>query len=256
MAAGYCVVAVYHFQVYMGGIALIKLLIVDDHLLLREGIKYILGAYDNLQIAAEAYDGEDALRVLKTNKFDIILSDINMPKINGIELIRRVKGINKNAKCIVLSAYADEGFVTAAFEAGAKGYVLKSASPETIVDAIRHVRSGGYYFHTAMPKRLQKVAANTVASLNKPLELPPPEQDSVQAAERPKRKPRTKLTLREVELMSLIAQGLRNRDIASQLRLSEKTIKNHLTSVFRKLGVEDRTQALCVAVQKKIVLMR
>lgn len=225
---------------------MIRLLVVDDHLLLREGIKCILGTYENLQIIAEASDGEDALRILKTNKVDILLVDINMPKLNGIELIRRVKSMKKDIRCIVLTAYADEKYVTEAIKAGAKGYVLKSASSDVIVEAIKNVENGGYYFHREMPKRLQRIAQNTVASMAVTLE----------PMRFPARKPKDRLTLREIELMSLIGQGLRNRDIAEKLFLSEKTVKNHLTNIFRKLGVADRTQALCVAVQKKIVILQ
>lgn len=239
---------------------MIKILIVDDHLLLREGIKCILGTYDNLQITAEAYDGEHALRTLKTNKFDIVISDINMPKMNGIELVRRVNRLQKKAKCIILSTYADEGFVTAAIKAGAKGYVLKSASAETIVEAIDKVRSGGHYFHDAMSKKLQRVAETTMNGVNRLMELQekrlagklaePPEK------KRPGRKRQTKLTVREIELLNMIGQGMGTKDIANKLYLSEKTIKNHLTSIFRKLEVEDRTQAICAAVRQKIVIMQ
>lgn len=246
-------------RVYIGGIALIRILIVDDHLLLREGIKCLLGKYDNLHIIAEACDGEQALRVLKTNKFDIVLSDINMPKINGIELVRRVSKMKEETKCIILSAYVDAGFVTAAVKAGARGYVLKSAAPEVIVEAINTVRLGGHYFHDVMPKKLQRLAETTLASLDKLLrqqqnqvltDLP-----EVPVKKRPGRKRQSGLTAREIELLYMITKGMRTKEVATQLGLSEKTIKNHLSNIFRKLEVEDRTQAICVALREKILIM-
>ena len=227
----------------------------DDHLLLREGLKCVLGQYDNLQITDEACDGEGALRSLKSDKFDIIITDINMPKMNGIELMRRLRRMRKNVKCIVLSAYADEGLIAATVKAGALGYILKSATTEIIAKAVETVFAGGHYFDEAMPKKLQRLAEHTLRNLE-------PEQPEIQSKshlqgrKRSGRKKIIGLSVRELELLSMLSQGMSNRDIASKLYLSEKTVKNHLSNIYRKLEVEDRAQAICEAARQKIIIMQ
>lgn len=234
---------------------MIRILIVDDHLLLREGLKCVLRQYDSLQIMDEACDGESALRSLKSDKFDIVITDINMPKMNGIELVRRIQRTRKKVKCIILSAYADEGLIAAAVKAGAMGYILKSATAETIVAAIETVFRGGHYFDETMPKKLQKLAEHTLNNLE-PEQPVLPNKSHLQGRKRSGRKKIIGLSVRELELLSMLSQGMSNRDIATKLYLSEKTVKNHLSNIYRKLEVEDRAQAICEAARQKIIIMQ
>lgn len=226
---------------------MIKILLVDDHLIVREGIKSVLRPYTDISVIAESVDGEDTMRRLKTLRPDLILIDVHMPKINGIEVLRRICSGKRPIKCVVLTAYPDEKYLVEAFKAGASGYLLKSATGEQIAEAIKTVAEDGEYFHDKLPKRLIKIVKQVIAARSA--------VEPVPTKLRPGRKRRDKLTLREIELMNLLGQGMRNKDIAEKLFLSEKTVKNHLTNIFRKLGVKDRTQALWVAMQQNLVIM-
>ena len=214
----------------------IRILIADDHALLRQGIKNVLDLEDDLATVGEAADGEEAIVKTQELQPDVLLLDLNMPKINGLEVIKNVKQNMPDLKVLVLTILDDENYLFEVIKNGAAGYVLKDIEPRMLVQAIRAVYAGESFIYPTLTKKL----------IN--------EVNRSQSLERVHRHGRdNRLTYREMEVLQLIAQGMSNAEIAGQLFLSEKTVKNHLTSIFRKLNVSDRTQAALYAVKHKIV---
>ncbi len=212
----------------------IKVLIVDDHPLVREGLVKILSMEDNIQVVGEAENGEHAVELAFKISPDIILMDINMPVINGIEATKMIKGQRPEIEIIALTIHDQEEYLFELIRAGVSGYVLKDISPDLLVKTIVGVYKGESFIP---PSLMAKMFAefSRLSSLssqhNKPMGL----------------------TKREVEVLRLVALGDSNRTIAEKLFISEKTVKNHLTSIFQKLRVNDRTQAAIRAVKSKIV---
>lgn len=214
----------------------VRILIADDHALLRQGIKNVLDLEDDLVTVGEAADGEEAIAKTRELQPDLLLLDLNMPKVNGLEVIKNVKQALPDLKVLVLTILDDENYLFEVIKNGAAGYVLKDIEPRMLVQAIRAVYAGESFIYPTLTKKL----------IN--------EVNRAQSLERGHRRGRDdRLTYREMEVLQLIAQGMSNAEIAGQLFLSEKTVKNHLTSIFRKLNVSDRTQAALYAVKHKIV---
>lgn len=222
---------------------MVKILIADDHKILREGIKNVLEMESDFEVVGEAGNGEEALRFVKEHKPDIALVDINMPKINGIELVRRISEGGFSTRCIVLTIHDDEGYVLEVMQAGAAGYLLKDVEPSILVMAINNVMQGETFFHPTLAKKI----------INEAMRVGP---TNTEEKKKGKRNKKVKLTPRELEVMQLIGKGLRNCEIADTLFLSEKTVKNHLTNIFRKLGVNDRTQALLCSIKNHFVILQ
>jgi two-component system response regulator DegU len=212
----------------------IKVLIVDDHALLREGLIKILSLEDDLKIIGEAGKGEEAIQLTRTLKPDVILMDINMPGVNGIEATKVIKGEFPSIGIIALTIHDDEEYIFELVRAGVSGYVLKDIQPERLVTAIRDVAQGKSVIHPNITAKLLGEFNRLSERKNRPSSF-------------------GELTMREIEVLELIAQGMANKDIARVLFISEKTVKNHVTSIFRKLNVEDRTQAALYAVKNKLV---
>ncbi len=212
----------------------IKVLIVDEHPLVREGLVKILSMEDNIQVVGEAENGEHAVELAFKISPDIILMDINMPVINGIEATKMIKSQRPEIDIIALTIHDQEEYLFELIRAGVSGYVLKDISPDLLVETIVGVYKGESFIP---PSLMTKMFAefSRLSSLssqhNKPMGL----------------------TKREVEVLRLVALGDSNRTIAEKLFISEKTVKNHLTSIFQKLRVSDRTQAAIRAVKSKIV---
>lgn len=212
----------------------IKVLIVDDHALLREGLIKILSLEDDLKIIGEAGKGEEAIELTRTLKPNVILMDINMPGVNGIEATKAIKKEFPSIGIIALTIHDDEEYIFELVRAGVSGYVLKDIQPERLVSAIRDVAQGKSVIHPNITAKLLGEFNRLSERKNRPSSF-------------------GELTMREIEVLELIAQGMANKDIARVLFISEKTVKNHVTSIFRKLNVEDRTQAALYAVKNKLV---
>lgn len=206
----------------------IRVLIADDHSMVRQGIKQILELEEDITVVALASNGEEAIKLAKEQKPDVILMDINMPVTNGLQAIKELKGDKHPYKVIVLTIHQDREYLFKTLQMGAEGYVLKDAEPMVLIEAIRSVFCGQSYIQSNMTKELVK------------------EFNRVTLHEKDKNE-QNNLTSREVEVLELIAEGMINKEIAKQLYISEKTVKNHVSNIFKKLNVSDRTQAAIYA---------
>ncbi|MGF7056536.1 response regulator [Brassicibacter mesophilus] len=202
----------------------ILVMIADDHSLMREGLKQILELEEGIAVIAQAGNGEEVIQKAQEYKPDVILMDINMPKMNGIEALRRLKDIGLDSKIIMLTIHDDREYLYETIKIGANGYVLKDADSDTLIKAIFDVFKGKSYIQPSISELLVN-------------EISPSGSKSIES------KQIDSLTRREYEVLVLIAEGLNNREIAERLFISEKTVKNHVSNIFKKIGVSDRVQA-------------
>lgn len=214
----------------------VEVLIVDDHPLLREGLSTLLELEGGISVVGQASNGPEALRLIEELQPDVMLLDINMPGMNGIEVAKISREQHPEVGILVLTIHDDESYVNEMIRSGAKGYLLKDAEPRQVVQAIKQVARGESVYPTELMERvmdhyheLEVHYGNlqTAATLNELC-----------------------LTNRELEILKYIVEGMSNKEIAATLFISEKTVKNHITSLLRKLEVEDRTQAAVFAVSQ------
>ncbi|MBB6215641.1 DNA-binding NarL/FixJ family response regulator [Anaerosolibacter carboniphilus] len=211
----------------------IKVLIADDHSLMRQGLRQILELEEDIEVVDVAIDGEDAIKKSQQLKPHVILMDINMPKMNGIQALRRLKDMGLDSRVIMLTIHEDKEYLFETINIGASGYVLKDAESASLVKAIRDVHGGESYIHPSL-------AASLVKEFNKKGKM---DEDEFK---------KERLTRREYEVLSLIAEGKNNKEIADTLFISEKTVKNHVSNIFKKIDVNDRTQAAIYAYKHNI----
>jgi DNA-binding NarL/FixJ family response regulator len=211
----------------------IRLVIVDDHTLFREGMKALLSTTDDIEVVGEAGDGSSALVQIQALKPDIVLMDINMPELNGIQATQKVLASHPGMGIIMLTMLEDDSSVFAAMRAGARGYLLKGANPGEMLHVIRAVAEGQALFGPAIASRLMRYFQDLSA-------VPASQFAGTPFAE---------LTEREIEVLRLISQGYNNQEIAQKLVISPKTVRNHITNIFSKLQVADRAQAIVRARQ-------
>ncbi len=214
------------------------ILIVDDHQLFREGVKRILDFEESFDVVAEGDDGTDVIDLYMKHQPEVVLMDINMPRMNGVEATEQLVGQFPDAKVIILSIHDDEMYVTQALKSGALGYMLKEMDAGEIVQAIKVVSNGGSYLHP-------KITHNLVQEFRRLSERE--HKGSFQQAEI--RRPLHLLTKRECEVLQLLTDGQSNRVIGETLFISEKTVKNHVSSILQKMNVNDRTQAVVMAIK-------
>lgn len=231
-----------------GGLSMkTSIIIIDDHQLFREGVKRILDFEASFQVVAEGDDGEDALGLVEEHKPDVVIMDINMPTTNGIEATKRLIEAYPDTKVIILSIHDDESYVTHALKTGASGYLLKEMDADSLVEAVKVVAEGGSYLHPRVThnlvKEYRRLALHGHAS-----------PGFVQEAEI--RRPLHILTRRECEVLQLLADGKSNRGVGDSLYISEKTVKNHVSNILQKMNVNDRTQAVVVAIKNGWVEVR
>ncbi len=218
----------------------IKLLMVEDHKLLRVGLKAIFEEYPNLEIIGEAEDGQQAVKLARELKPDVILMDIGLPVFSGIEATRRIKESNPEIKIIVLTSHTDEKEVMEALSAGASAYALKDVKTEHLVSIIQTVNQGAFWLDPAIAKVvLQK--KTILPGNNKPYTRASFKADHAN------------LTEREYEVLKLVVDGRSNSDIADLLKISEHTAKAHVCNIIQKLVVDDRTQAAVKAIKEGLV---
>ena len=213
--------------------AIIKLLIVDDHAVVRDGLTTMLGRQEDFAVVGEAENGLEAVERARELRPDVILIDLRMPELDGVEAMRRIRAEDSNVKFIVLTTYDSDEYIFDAIEAGAKGYLLKDASREELFKAVRAVHSGESLIQPGVASRLLDRFA----------------QLSRQASET------GGLSPREVEVLQLMAKGAPNKEIAANLSLGESTVKTHIANIFQKLDVNDRTGAVTQALQRKIITL-
>ncbi|ASL68170.1 DNA-binding response regulator [Bacillus thuringiensis] len=213
----------------------IKVLLVDDHTVVLKGLAFFLSTQEDLDLVGEANNGKEALvKVGETNP-DVILMDLYMPEMDGVEATAYIKKEYPNVKVIVLTSFSDQAHVLPALRAGASGYILKDVEPDQLVEAIRSAYKGNIQLHPDI--------ANALLSQTLPVEEKE-EEPSIQV---------DVLTARENEVLQLLAKGMSNKEIASVLVITEKTVKAHVSSILSKLNLSDRTQAALYAVKNGIV---
>lgn len=213
--------------------AKIRLLIVDDHPLFRQGVRLFLESAPELELSGEAEGGETALDFLEEHEVDVVLLDLQMPGLDGIETTRRIISRWPDLRILILTSFGSWEKVYTALKSGAAGYILKDAQPEQLVAAIRAVASGGSYLDSHVAADLLQHVDNQ--GQPKPSQLSDP------------------LSSRETEVLTLIARGLGNREIADALFVSEKTVKTHVANILQKLNVKSRTQAALYAMRENLV---
>lgn len=209
------------------------IMIVDDHALVREGITKILSLEQRFQVVAEASTGRQAIELCRSRRPDIVLLDINLPDINGIEVCKTIKADFPSTGIIALTIHDQDEYIIEMIRNGISAYLLKDVSPDQLINTILQVAEGKSFISPSL-------TAKIFSQINK-LSTRPVES-----------RPRG-LTEREIEVLGLVAKGNSNKSIARKLFISEKTVKNHLTNIFQKLEVSDRTQAALLAIKEKIV---
>jgi|SRR5690625_4710199 len=217
----------------------IDIVLIDDHKLFREGVKRILDFEPKFNVIAEGGDGNVATNLVKEHSPDVVLMDINMPTINGVQATSNLVTEFPDTSVIILSIHDDESYVTHALQTGAKGYLLKEMDADSLIEAIKVVSEGGSYLHPKVTHNLVKeyrrlaeesrsTSNSKVIEYHKPLHI---------------------LTKRECQVLQLLAEGNSNRSVSETLFISEKTVKNHVSNILQKMKVNDRTQAVVTAIR-------
>ena len=229
----------------------IRILIADDQEIIRQGLAIILDHQDDMVVVGQAQDGEQALAMARALKPDVILMDIKMPRMNGIQATRAIAGELPRAQIIILTTYDSDDWVFDGVRAGAQAYLLKDASPDELTSAIRGVHRGDSQLDPAIARKVMDEFRRM--SSPHPSTSPSPLRGSDSAQGADKGIPIEALTDREMDVLNLIAQGLSNKDIASTLYLSEGTVKNYVSTIMAKFHANDRTQVVVRALKEGIV---
>lgn len=215
---------------------MIRICLVDDQELVRSGLKALLSLLGGVDVIAEAADGEAAIPAVLSSRPDVLLLDVRMPKLNGVQVVETLASRDALPPTLLLTTFEDDGALISGVKAGARGYLLKGASPETLLEAIHCVAGGGTYLFAPLVSDMARAGLKTSGSWN---------GDAPAVLEA--------LTERELEILRLMASGIGNREIAAALLLREGTVKNHVSSIFSKLGVTDRTKAVLRAIAAGLV---
>jgi NarL family two-component system response regulator LiaR len=208
----------------------ITVVIVDDHAIVRQGLRTYLELQPDIEVVGEAGDGQQAVRIVRDKLPDIVLMDLVMPGMNGVDATRAITSTSPSTRVIVLTSFSEDEQVFASIKAGAQGYLMKDVLPQELVRAIRTVNRGEAQLDPEIARKLMHEFSN-----------PQPTR------------PKHDLTERELEVLRLISQGKSNKEISEELVLSEKTVKTHVSNILQKLHLSDRTQAAVYALRQKIV---
>ena len=209
----------------------VKVMIVDDHNLVREGLKAVFAQGDEIDVVGEASSGEEAIEMVEKVKPDVILMDISMPGMNGIQATKQIRDKHPDAKIVILTMLDQEGYVYEAIKAGATGYMLKSTSSDELVNAIQTVNDGKALLHPDATAQLLKEFVTLAQNKAKDYGL----------------------SNREMEVLQLLSEGKTNKEIAKALWISEQTVKTHVAHIFNKLGTSDRTETVATALRNGLV---
>ena len=209
---------------------MIRVCLADDQALFRSGVRALLALFEGISVVAEAEEGEAAVAKVLECRPDVLLLDVRMPRLNGVEVLSALARESALPPTLLLTTFEDDAALIGGIRAGARGFLLKGTTPDTLVEAIRTVAAGGTFLHAAL------TPSTNVADMR----VPP-----LSAAD--------PLTAREREVLSLMTNGLANTQIAAALRLGEGTVRNHVSSILAKLGVSDRTKAVLVALRQRLV---
>lgn len=214
----------------------IKIMIADDHGMIREGIKHLLEFDGSIKVVAEAKDGEECIKYLEKAEVlpDVLLLDINMPKKNGIDTLEYIKSRKINIKVLMLTVHNEVEYLVKAIDIGANGYLLKDSESSELKKAISHVMNGDNY-----------IQASLIPALNARLIKRDTDKEKIES-----------MTKREVEVLILVANGMFNKEIATTLNISERTVKNHISNIFKKIEVADRTQAAVFAIRNGLIQLQ
>lgn len=218
----------------------INVLIVDDHPLLRQGLSRLLELEGTVTVIGQASNGMEALRLADELQPDVVLLDINMPGMNGIDVAKVLRERHPTMRLLILTIHDDESYVNEMIRIGARGYLLKDAEPKQVIEAIKQVYAGESVYPIHLMERVMEHYHHIEVQYGRL-------QNATTISE-------LELTDREVEILNCIVEGMSNKEIATFLYISEKTVKNHITSLLRKLEVEDRTQAAVFAVSRGMFL--
>jgi NarL family two-component system response regulator LiaR len=211
-----------------------RILIADDHPLLREALCQVLSKEQDMEVVGKAGDGEEVVTMASQLKPDVVIMDIIMPKFDGIEASKRIKSTAPNIAILILTAYDDDNYVLGLLEAGAAGYLLKSARGQDLVEAVRAIRAGESVLHPKIIEKLLKRAMLKSAGIVKP-------------------RTNELLSEREKEMLKLLATGMGNKEIARKLCLSLRTVKAHMSNIFTKMNVASRSEALVEALRSGLI---
>lgn len=209
----------------------IRIMLADDHILMREGIRQLLEFDGSIEVIDEANDGEECIEKLVKSKPQVLLLDINMPKKNGIEVLEEIKKKNIDVKVLILTVHNEVEYLLKAVDIGVDGYILKDSESAELKKAIQAVVNGENY-----------IQPNLIPALNNRLVSRDVDKDKIDL-----------LTKRELEVLVYVANGMFNKEIATTLNISERTVKNHISSIFKKIDVSDRTQAAVFAIKNDII---
>lgn len=209
----------------------IKVMLADDHILMREGIRQLLEFDGSISVIAEANDGEECIKKLIETKPDVLLLDINMPKKNGIEVLEEIKEKKLNVKVLILTVHNETEYLLKAVDIGVDGYILKDSESAELKKAINVVMNGESYIQPSL-----------IPALNNRLIARDVDKDKIES-----------LTKRELEVLIQVANGMFNKEIATSLDISERTVKNHISNIFKKIDVSDRTQAAVFAIKNDLI---
>ena len=209
----------------------VRVMLVDDHALIREGIKQLLEFDGSIEIVDEAGDGSECLEKIKRSKPQVLLLDINMPKVNGIEVLEEIRKQKIKVKVLILTVHNEVEYLLKAVDIGVDGYLLKDSGSSELKRAIDVVMSGENYIQSEL-----------IPALNKRLVARDVDKDKIDS-----------LTKRELEVLIKVANGMINKEIATSLDISERTVKNHISNIFKKIDVSDRTQAAVFAIKNDII---
>ncbi len=213
---------------------MINVLLVDDHSMVREGIRQLLELDGDIKVIGEAGNGMMCLEMLETLTPDVILLDINMPQMDGLQVLAKLKERKLNQKVLILTIHNEVEYLMRAVEIGVAGYLLKDSESSVLKEAIFAVYNGDSFIDATMTPLLK-------------------EQKYLKELQKEARSKEKVLSTREIEVLCALAEGLYNKEIASKLQISEKTVKNHVSNIFKKIGVSDRTQAAVYAIRHKFV---